>query len=90
MNQQGEVFIVGGELFQGLEGGRQGWEGRRCGEAQGVDCGGRGGVEVGVDADGVGERERREGREVGEDDGGDVGEVDGVVVEDLIRQSVSG
>lgn len=59
------MFVVGGELFEGLQGGREGGEGWRGGEAEGVDCWGWGGVEVGVDADGVGEGERGEGREVG-------------------------
>lgn len=77
------MFVVGGELFESLHGGGEGGEGRRGRETEGVDCGCWGDVEVGVDADGVGEGERGEGFEVGDDEGGDVGELDRVLFEDL-------
>lgn len=61
------MFVVGGELFERLQGGGEGGDGWRGGEAEGVDCRGGGGVEFGVDADGVGEGEGREGCEVRDD-----------------------
>ena len=84
------MVVVGGELFEDLERGRGGGDGRRRGEAEGVDCRDRGGVEFGVDADGVGEGERRDGCEVADDEGGDVWEVDGICFEGLKSVLVSG
>lgn len=78
------MFVVCGDLFEGLEGGGEGLDGRRGGEAEGVDCWCWGGVEVGVDADGVGEGERGDGAEVRNDHRGDVWEVDRVHVEGLV------
>lgn len=41
-------------------------------------------MEFGVDADGVGEGDGREGREVRDDEGGDMGELDDVPSKGLI------
>ena len=77
------MFVVGGELFEGGEGGGRGGRSRGNGEAEGIDCWERVGVVVGIDADGVGEGEGREGGEVVDYCFGNMGEIEGVLVEDL-------
>jgi len=70
-------------LFELLDVWGEGMGRRGVWDAEGVDCLGGGGVVFGVDADGVGEGEGREGFEVRHQEGGDVGEEDGVALENL-------
>ena len=78
------MVVVGGYLFEDLDGRGQRGDGGGSGETEGIDCGGWTGVEVGVDANGVGEGKRRNWVELWNDDVGEVWEVDGVLLKDLV------
>lgn len=77
------MVVIGGELFQMLEGGRECCRWGGDGETESVDCWGWVGVVFRVDADGIREGKRGKSFEVRDDEGGDVGEEDGVALEDL-------
>lgn len=61
LDEESEMVVVGGQLFELMDG-RGEWGGRGgSGDAEGVDCGSGRGVVRGVDADGVGEGEGGKG-----------------------------